>query len=399
MRSEQSCSTAKAAMAVLATLCLGATLAAQSAPTFKVLHNFTGHKDGGFPQGALMEGPNHQLYGTAAVGGLYGYGVVYEMSKAGKEKVLHGFTFQDGFEPNWGALIRDAAGNLYGVTFGGGNFGYRGVLYELSRKGNETMLHQFGRGMDGVYPYSGVVSYARGNLYGTTEEGGASGAGTVFQVASSGDETLLYSFTGGSDGGYPAGGLVLAADGSFYGCTQYGGAGNLGTVFKVDTAGNLTTLHSFSGSDGATPYDGALALDAAGNIYGTTLQGGSSKGCGGYGCGVVFKLDTTRTETVLHSFTEGSDGARPEAGVVLDANGNLYGTTTTGGKCDESTHGCGTVYKLSKTSQHTVLHNFTGKDGSGPELGGLLLSKNILFGTATGGGAHKSGVVFKITLK
>jgi uncharacterized repeat protein (TIGR03803 family) len=173
----------------------------------------------------------------------------------------------------------------------------------------------------------GLIRDSAGNLYGTTNGGGASGAGVVFQIDPSGNETVLYNFTGGADGGFPFGGLIRDSAGNLYGTTNGGGASGAGVVFKVDRAGNETMLYSFTGGpDGGYPLWVVLARDSAGNLYGTTSGGGAS------GNGVVFKLDPSGNETVLHSFTGGADGSSPFAGVVLGSNGNLYGTTPFGGQ-------------------------------------------------------------------
>jgi len=368
------------------------------AQTYTVLHNFTGGNDGGDPQGALIQVKGN-LLGTTAGGGVYGFGAVYLLSETGKEDVLYNFEYFNGAQPNWGALLQDSTGGVYGVTLGGGYYAYKGVLYKLSKGRGETIIHQFGGPGDGLFAYSGVVADAEGNLYGSTQSGGTTGSGTVFKVDSAGNYSILYNFTGKADGGSPSGGLVWGSDGELYGATQGGGSGACvgnngypcGTLFKIDTAGNLTTLYSFNGTDGAFPYDGALAFDAAGNIYGTTTQGGA------FGAGTVFKVDTSGTETVLYSFTGNADGFFPEAGVVLDSKGNIYGITTGGGNLTACQGGCGVVFKLSKAGEETVLHTFIGTDGAYPELGGLLgTSKGVLYGVTPSGGSSGQGVVFSL---
>jgi uncharacterized repeat protein (TIGR03803 family) len=219
-----------------------------------------------------------------------------------------------------------------------------------------SVLHTFTGGVGGYGPYAPVVLDRTGNLYGTAEYGGSYGDGTVFKLDTSGTITVLHSFF--EEGQYPFGALVLDAAGNLYGTTQYGGLGH-GTVFKVDTSGNYTTLYSFTGgADGSKPMAGVV-LDAKGNVYGTTFYGGSPQCSGAQGCGVVFKLDVGGNETVLYTFAGGADGSSPW-GVILDKTGNLYGTTSN----LEST-GWGTVFKLSKTGKKTVLHTFTGTNGDG----------------------------------
>src|SRR5271157_3231541 len=245
----------------------------------------------------------------------------------------------------------------------------------------ESVLHSFPGSPDGANPYAGLVRDAQGNLYGTTVNGGAQAKGTVFKVDATGNETVLYSFTGaGGDGANPEAGLVPDAQGNLYGTTYAGGASNAGTVFKVDTTGNETVLYSFTGAggDGAGPT-GLLVRDAQGNLYGTTVFGGAS------GKGTVFKADATGNETVLYSFTgAGGDGANPEAGLVPDAQGNLYGTTDAGGASN-----AGTVFKVDTTGNETVLYSFTGAGGDGAGPTGLLVrdAQGNLYGTTVFGGA------------
>src|SRR5271157_830687 len=232
----------------------------------------------------------------------------------------------------------------------------------------ESVLHSFPGSPDGANPYAGLVRDAQGNLYGTTVNGGAQAKGTVFKVDATGNETVLYSFTGaGGDGASPTGLLVRDAQGNLYGTTVFGGASGKGTVFKVDATGNETVLYSVTGAggDGANPEAGVVQ-DAQGNLYGTTAYGGAGNCSNGsfYGCGAVFKVDTTGNETVLYSFTgTGGDGAEP-AGLVRDGQGNLYGTTSAGGDLAcRAPAGCGTVFKVDTTGNETVLYSFTGTGG------------------------------------
>jgi uncharacterized repeat protein (TIGR03803 family) len=211
-----------------------------------------------------------------------------------------------------------------------------------------TTLHSFGQGSDGRSPVAGLIFDASGNLYGTTLGGGANEKGTVFKLSPSGSETVLYSFTGGSDGGAPYAGLIFDSSGNLYGTTSDGGnpadcdSSGCGTVFKLTPSGSETVLHSFTGgSDGGDPYAG-LIFDASGNVYGTTESGFSS--------GTVFKVTPSGSETVLHKFAGGSDGGNPGAGLIADASGNLYGTTGDGGA-----DGYGTVFKVTPSGSERDL--------------------------------------------
>ena len=275
--------------------------------------------------------------------------------------VLHSFIPGDGVNPIAG-LIQDAAGNLYGTTaFGGAACAELssqgcGVVFELIRCNSGydfKVLHKFTGGADGAAPSGGLIRDAAGNLYGTTFYGGGSsacglangtpsGCGTVFKLSPTSTKTVLHTFTSG-DGQNPSAGLIREAAGNFYGTTTYGGGAGGGVVFELSPTGIQTVLYSFAGgADGAFPLAG-LIRDVGGNLYGTTQSGGTSSGCAPFGCGVVFKLSPTGTETVLHSFT-GRDGAFPSAGLIQDTVGNLYGTTEIGGA-----YGFGVVFKLSPT--------------------------------------------------
>jgi uncharacterized repeat protein (TIGR03803 family) len=303
-----------------------------------VLYSFTGGSDGGNPHSGLLLDAAGNLYGITAGGGIgQGQGVVFKLEPNGVETVLHALTTADGSGSASG-LIRDPSGNFYGTTELGGGYN-QGVVFKVNTLGNYSILHSFGKSgvADGSEPYAGLVRDAAGNLYGTTFWGGRFEAGTVFKIDASGNESVLYSFRGGTDGSLPSSSLVLDVAGNLYGTTDGGGEKNLGTVFKVSPSGKEKILHSFgsTANDGASPFVG-LVKDESGNFYGVTDGGGA------YGYGSVFTVDNSGNETVLYSFTGGSDGARPEAALWRDAAGNLYGTTLDKG----SGHNAGTVFEL-----------------------------------------------------
>ena len=323
---------------------------------------------------------------------------------AQKQTILYSFTGAngDGAHPDAG-LVFDWQGNLYGTTYLGGVSG-RGTVFKVTSKGVETVPHSFTGGADGATPFGGLVNSGHGNLYGTTAFGGGTGCGgfgcgTVFQITPQGKEIVLYSFTGANgDGAFPDAGLVSDFQGNLYGTTASGGdagcgGSGCGTVFKMTPQGKETVLYSFTGAngDGANPV-ADLVFDWQGNLYGTTETGGGA-GCNGIGCGTVFKVTPKGTETVLHNFTGGADGATPFAGLVLDWQGNLYGTTEFGGAS-----GFGTVFKVTAKGTETVLHSFTGVNGDGIyPIGGLVLDlQGNLYGTTETGGAFGYGTVFKI---
>jgi uncharacterized repeat protein (TIGR03803 family) len=367
---------------------------AAQAQTYTVLHRFTG-PDGYFPRAGLIADPAGSLFGTTYGGGAAGFGTVFRLDTTGLT-VLNSFPGgADGAILSAG-LIRDSAGNLYGTTWVGGESN-RGTVFKLDTTGMETVLHSFKGGMDGVNPNAAPIRDSAGNLYGTTWKGGASNHenGTVFKMEKTGLRNL-YLFTGGTDGANPNGGLIQDSAGNLYGTARHAGASGFGVVFKLDAAGTQTVLYAFKGGpDGGYPAAG-LARDAAGNFYGTTESGGA-------GYGVVFKLDTTGTETALYRFTGGADGSNPAAGLVLDPAGDLYGATVGGGS-NTAALGYGVVFKLDATGTETVLHTFSGgADGAQPFAGLFRDSAGNLYGTtANGGGGHNTacragcGVVFKI---
>jgi uncharacterized repeat protein (TIGR03803 family) len=332
------------------------------------------------------------------------------VATAQTETVLYSFTGKaDGADP-YSTLLQDPQGNLYGTTYEGGATCFSGLtcgtVFEVSPTGTETVLHAFKPGIhDGYWPISGLIRDKAGALYGTTFNGGAGGAGAVFKITATGAVRLLYSFTQLGDGLYPKAELIRDAQGTFYGTTFYGGTGTAcgsagcGTVFKLTAAGTLTVLHSFSGApDGQYPVAGLL-LDAAGNLYGTTAGGGCSTIVAG--CGVVFKIAPDGTETILYTFMGGADGGGPGA-LVRDEQGNLYGITSWAGYVGVGCGGgCGTVFKLTPSGEETVLHAFTGgRDGDAP-LGRLVRdAKGNLYGATQQGGAtgfNSPGTVFKVT--
>jgi uncharacterized repeat protein (TIGR03803 family) len=315
----------------------------------------------------------------------------------------------------YGALVSDASGNLYGTIYIGGDLsrcGNRGCgeVFALAPDGTKTVLHAFEAGKDGSHPFAGVIRDGKGNLYGTTSEGGKNDAcvscGTVFKIAAAGNETVLHAFTGGSDGKFPQGGLVKDGSGNLYGTTSAGGGNGCfgsgcGTVFKVTKAGVESVLYAFTGGpDGSNPTYGSLLLDAEGNLYGTASAGGDlSCPQNSSGCGVVFEIPAGGGETVLHAFAGGTDdGALPQGGVIADASGNLYGVTGWGGAGGCTGNGCGTVFELAPDGTEIILHSFAGgsADGAGPS-GTLLLKAGNLFGTTQAAGSGDFGTVFKLS--
>jgi uncharacterized repeat protein (TIGR03803 family) len=330
------------------------TLTAGGSWTEAVLCGFNG-EDGSGPEASLIFDGAGNLYGTTYNGGEYGYGTVFELTPtaggAWTKKVLHSFNDngEDGYGP-FASLIFDASGNLYGTTYNGGTYSW-GTVFELKPKAGgswaEKVLHSFNdNGTDAARPYASLIFDASGNLYGTTGGGGTYSLGTVFELKPKAGggwaEAILYNFDdNGRDGWGPVASLIFDAVGNLYGTTSQGGAHNHGTVFemkpKAGGGWSEASLHSFDNQDGYGPQAG-LIFDAAGNLYGTTYLGGA------YGDGVVFELSPAAgrgwTESVLWSFN-GTDGSSPYASLIFDGSGNLYGTTSVGGA-----YSGGTVFEI-----------------------------------------------------
>ena len=353
------------------------------AQTFRVLYSFAG-PDGAAPHAGLILDTKGNLYGTTELGGSYSYGVVFKLAPSGKQTVLYNFTGgADGGTPLAG-LVRDAKGNFYGTTYSRGS-SYQGVVFKLTQKGKQTVLHTFtGHGGDGSSPVGTLVRDAKGNLYGTTQRGGSNGlSGTVYRLDRTGKETVLHSFIGApTDGEEPDAGLVQDLNGNLYGTTYLGGDSDSGVVFKVNAVGHETVLHSFTGHSDGRPM-ASLIRDTHGTLYGTTSEAD----------GTVFKLGKRGKEKVLYQFGGTSDGNSPYAGLSRDAQGNIYGTTFYGGYQDN-----GVVFKLDSAGNETVLYTFTGgSDGGNPFAGVILDTQGNLYGTTYHGGAYGGGTVFKLT--
>jgi len=311
---------------------------------------------------------------------------------------------KDGSSPA-GKLILDSSGNLYGLTqYGGARTLGWGTVYKVNAAtGKETVLYSFTGGTDGGYAYGGLVQDAAGNLYGTTSEGGngscgGDGCGVVFELRKNGKETVLYQFSGGSDGGDPNGDLVRDKAGNFYGTAYWGPYGCCGVAFKVDKKGNETVLHEFNGiPDGESPVAGVL-LDQHGNLFGTTSAGGGGA-CLFQGCGTVFKLSKTGEETILYDFLGSPDGAVPFAGLLQGASGNFYGTTFSGGisGCNDHGPGCGTVFEVNVSGREKILYRFRPKKNEELPVGGLIAdASGNLYGTTYGDETTSFGTVFKL---
>jgi uncharacterized repeat protein (TIGR03803 family) len=366
------------------------------AQTETVLYSFcslASCADGSVPESQLTKDAAGNLYGTTYTGGAHNSGTVFKLDTRGVLTVLYSFgsISMDGFQP-MGELVRDARGNLYGTTVGGGAF-LSGTVFEVSPQGNETIVHSFGdRSGDGLAPEGGLTIDASGTLYGTTPNGGKGfGAGTVFEVSPQGAYSILHHFVGSGDGLRAVAPVTVDQSGNLYGTTELGGTHREGTVFKMSSGGKDSILLSFSADAGAIENgvfpQGGVVKDAQGNIYGTTYNGGA------FHYGALFKLSPSGTETVLHSFGGSGDGLHTQSGLVIDAQGNLYGTCFQGG-----TFGAGVLFKVTPDGTETILHNFSGgPDGAYPHATMIRDLQGNLYGTTEQGGTNNQGTIFEVT--
>jgi uncharacterized repeat protein (TIGR03803 family) len=396
---------------ILALFTAIALTTAASAQTFKVFYTFN-FTDGSSPNGSLITDSDGNLYGTSVFGGSSNRGVIFKLSTGGQNTTLYQFTGKtDGGLPI-GGLLRDSAGNLYGVTSLGGDATCScGTVFELKTDGTLVVLHAFKGGKDGSQnegqPELGVVDID-GNFYGSASFGGVSGCdgtlgcGVVYKVTPAGKETVLYRFDARTaTGGFPQN-LIRDSQGNLYGET--GGsylANNGGIIFKMDTTGKLTTLYTFpEGTQGTSPRWGLTLQHGNGVLFGVTQFGGNSN-CpvSSAGCGVVFMLDPQNKERVLHMFGKSSTDGEEPSGALLEYGG-LYGVTVYGGTTNSTcTFGCGVVYRANADSTYKVVYRFSGAaDGAYPS--GALVHDVVtgnLYGAAQSGGSNNNGVIFEIT--
>jgi len=388
-----------------------ATAIALPAQTYTVLHSFDG-EDGSYSFAGLLQGANGNFYGSTHNGGANDYGTVFEITSGGTLTTLHNFPKGDGAYPS-GGLIQGTDRKFYGTAREGGTESY-GTVFEVNSSGKMAVLHSFEK-TDGAEPYAGLIQATDGNFYGTTYGGGANGAGTIFKITPSGTLTTLYSFCSKkpcSDGAFPEAELIEGINGDFYGTTYGGGnpdclRGGCGTVFKISHEGSFTTLHTFctqSGcSDGFQPEAG-LVLGADGNFYGTTNAGGGS-----YGGGTVFKITPSGELTTICMLCSNIDGPCglgkfPRGTLVLGTDGNLYGTASAGGPTCEG-QGCGTIFQVTPGGELTLVHGFGGypTDGQGPYAGLVQGTDGSFYGTTSGGGeggcsSYGCGTIFNLSM-
>ena len=382
---------------VLGTLLVGWLTAGAQAQTLTTLHTFqwtpdTNPTDGAQPLAGLVQGTDGLLYGTTEFGGTNAAGTVFTVTTNGTSyhTLWHFGAAGDGFAPQ-GGLIQGSDGNFYGATSGGGTE-QGGIVFKITPGGTETILHPLVGTTQGSYPVVGVVQGSDSNFYGVANSEGINGSGTAFKITAAGALTVLHSFGAGSDGAEPAGSLLQARDGNFYGTTYRGGASGQGSLFRVTSGGVSATIHSFQGGsnpNGGYPQAG-LIQGTDGWLYGTTTGGGAG------GLGTVFRISTNGTYSTLHSFTNGLDGSSPQAGLVQASDGNFYGTAH-----DAGGTGNGTVFMITTGGVFTTVYTFTnGTDGQLPAAGLIQDCLGYLYGTTTvpSDGLNPQGTVFRLEI-
>jgi len=364
-----------------------------SAQTFQSLASFNGTNGANPILDHLVQGIDGNLYGTTSAGGANSQGTVFKITTAGTLTTLYNFCQQascsDGNEPVAG-LALGTNGNLFGTTYGGGASNH-GTVYQITPAGVLTVLHSF-NGTDGNTPTAGLVQSPSGTFFGTTAAGGTGTLfGTIFSFTSAGKFTSLHSFAA-SDGSDPYGRLVLASNGSLYGATTAGGSSNLGTVFKVTASGTLTSLASFNGTNGMQPLSSPVQA-SNGNFYGATSGGGAN------GHGTLFQMTAAGTITTLYNFCPVAgcvDGSTPSGFLIQATDGNLYGTTRSGGKSN-----AGTIFKITTAGVVTTLYNFCPNspcpDGSLPMAGLVQATDGNLYGATYYGGTG-SGTIYSLSV-
>ena len=392
-------------LAVAAPMLLVATAIA-AAQTETVLYNYPRpNGDSFYSNSALVQDAAGNFYGTTRQGGVYNLGTIVKLAADGTVTQFHSFSGapNDGDDP-LGGLAIDSRGNLYGTTANGGAHN-AGTIFKISPAGELKLLYEFTDGADGGLPSTGLL-FDRGNLYGIVGSGDLP-YGAIFELQSDSTFKILYRFKGGTESS-PNSRLLRDTDGNLYGTFTYTNT-NPGGVFKLAPNGQLSILYKFTGgADGAAPT-GGLIRGANGDFFGTASLGGriSASGKCVNGCGVVFHLTADGTETVLHAFDGQKGGLFPLGGVVRDLSGNFYGTTSEGGDLTcryllggqyGYLHGCGVVFKLWRGGKFTVLHNFSlgPQDGFFPTVGLSIDSAQNVYGTTWLGGTEGEGVIFEI---
>ena len=388
------------------------------AQSYSVIYNFTGGQDGAYPSAGLTIDNGGNIYGTALAGGTAGFGAVFSLDNEGSGWIVHPlYNFSGGLDGEGpvGRISIGPDGALYGTTSAGGGGpcisenGYRGcgTVYKLRPPArapasvivnwSSNVIYRFS-GSNGAYPQGDLLFDDAGNIYGTAINGGSAGYGLIYKLTGSGGswtQSMLYQAQGSSGGQYPWGGVVSDASGNLYGVYSAAGPGGYGGVYKLTRSGSgwtESTIHGFTyhGNDGAAPQ-GSVIFDRSGNLYGTTVHSVN-------GGGTVFELSPAGggwSYDFIYAFNTGID-LGPYDKLVMDASGNLYGTTFADGE-----HGHGSVFKLTRSGSgwtYSSLHDFTGgSDGANPMCSLAFDASGNIYGTASAGGTHNKGVIFQIT--
>jgi uncharacterized repeat protein (TIGR03803 family) len=366
--------------------------------------------DGGDPESSLVQGADGNLYGTALGGfarfGSNDNGCVFRISLSGGFTNLHSFQYSDGARPGAG-LVQGSDGNFYGTTTVGGNTNVNhgigfGTVFRMTPSGTLSSLYSFTGAPDGAFPFAALVQGKDGDFYGTTSEGGITtngqfGYGTIFRISPSGNYTNLYSFKNYPNDGSDPLALVQGSDGNLYGTTEGGGANHDGTVFRISPTGDYTNLHSFSNSpdDGMVPGAG-LVQGSDGNFYGTTQNGGNNRSPQApNGVGTVFRISLNGDYTNLYAFTGPPDGEAPSGSLIQGSDGNLYGVMENGGAFNN-----GTLFRINLNGIYSNLYSFGGfpRDGSQPNAALVQGIDGNFYGMTTFGGINNSGTVYRLSV-
>ncbi len=357
--------------------------------TYTVLRHLNSTPDGGYPQGSLLMGADGNFYGMTYEGGTYGYGTIFRITPTGVFTVRRHLNYtSDGGYPTRNNLIKAADGNFYGIIYQGGTFGH-GTIFRMTPGGTFTVLKNLNLTPDGGFPKGSLTQNTDGSFYGMTQSGGSAGYGTIFKITPGGTYTVLKNLDATVTGGNSQGSLVRnSTDGNFYGMTNFGGAGGSGqgTIFKITPAGTFSLLVQFPETGKGISPAASVVQASDGNFYGMTSQGGIND------YGTVFKFCTS-TFSNIQAFDGATTGSNPQGSLVQAPDGNFYGTTQIGG-----TYGYGTIFKITPGGTVTVLWNLdNANDGAYPSGSLVRGTDGNLYGTTSSGGTNGNGTIFKIT--